>query len=360
MRRVGAALAAGAAALVLAAPAAAHPMPFSTLDVHLHPDHIEAALTAHVFDLGHELGVAPPERLLDPAEARLRTYALTALLAPRFTLQADGKALAPRWSPPEVVADRQALRLPLRFERGAPAVLAVQADLFPYDRNHQTFVNVYEGDRLVTQAIVDRTHPRAEHFAGSGAGIAAVVRRFVAAGVHHILIGADHILFLVGLLLLGGSLRRLVLLVSAFTIGHSITLSLAALDLASPPASVVEPIIALSIVFVGADNLLARRGARDLRPLFALVFGLVHGFGFAGVLRETGLPARGLGWALFSFNLGVEIGQLLVVVVVATGLAALRSRSERAGQNLARAGSVVVAAAGVFWFIERVFFGGTS
>ena len=111
-------------------------------------------------------------------------------------------------------------------------------------------------------------------------------------------------------------------------------------------------------MFVGADNLLARRGGRDLRPWIALAFGLVHGFGFAGVLRETGLPGSGLGWSLFSFNLGVEIGQLLVVVVVSSALAALRARSERAGRQLAVAGSVVVAAAGAFWFIERAFFPG--
>ena len=83
-----------------------------------------------------------------------------------------------------------------------------------------------------------------------------------------------------------------------------------------------------------------------------------HGFGFASVLREMELPARALGWSLFSFNVGVEIGQLCVVAVVATALAALRSRSEAAGRQLAFAGSVVVMAAGAFWFIQRVFFPG--
>jgi hydrogenase/urease accessory protein HupE len=362
MYRPGVGLAAGATLLALAAPAAAHPMPFSTLDLHVSTGRLEAVLTAHVFDLAHELKVSPPDTLLDPTEAERRAAILVRLLAPRIVVEADGHLLAPQWLPPEVLPDRQSWRLPLRFlTAGAPAVIAVQAELFPYDGNHQTFVNVYEKGRLVTQAIIGRAQPRLEHFAGSGAGHFAVARRFGAAGVQHILVGADHVLFLVGLLLLGGRLRQLVVLVSAFTIGHSVTLSLAALDIASPPARYIEPIIALSIVFVGADNLLARRGDRDLRPLIALVFGLVHGFGFAGVLRETGLPSHGLGWALFSFNVGVEVGQLLVVLVVATGLAALRSRSERAGDKVALAGSVVVAVAGAFWFIERVFFsGGTS
>src|SRR5439155_10618992 len=101
-------------------------------------------------------------------------------------------------------------------------------------------------------------------------------------------------------------------------------------------------------------NLLVR-GGRDVRPWIALAFGFIHGFGFANVLREMDLPSRALGWSLFSFNIGVEIGQLLVVVSVASVFAALRSRSETAGRQLAFAGSLVVIAAGTFWFVQQVF-----
>jgi hydrogenase/urease accessory protein HupE len=94
------------------------------------------------------------------------------------------------------------------------------------------------------------------------------VRRFVPSGVHHILIGPDHLLFLVGLLLLGGSIRQLIAVVTAFTVAHSITLSLAALSIVTPPARVVEPAIALSIVYVGADNLMVH-GGRDVRAWIA-------------------------------------------------------------------------------------------
>jgi hypothetical protein len=158
-------------------------------------------------------------------------------------------------------------------------------------------------------------------------------------------------------LLLGGGWKALVKIVTAFTIGHSITLSLAALDMVTPPPTVIEPAIALSIVFVGADNLV-RGGGRDVRALIALTFGLVHGFGFANVLREFGLPREALGWSLFSFNVGVEIGQLFIVLVVATALALVRRRSEIAGMRLASAGSLVVVAAGTYWFVQRVFFPG--
>ena len=185
----------------------------------------------------------------------------------------------------------------------------------------------------------------------------AVVLRFLPEGIHHILIGPDHLLFLVGLLLLGGTIRQLALVVTAFTLAHSITLSLAALNLVSPPAHIIEPAIALSIVYVGADNLLVH-GGRDMRAWIALAFGFIHGFGFANVLREMDLPSRALGWSLFSFNLGVEVGQLLVVVVVASAFAALRARSEAAGRWLVVAGSIAVVAAGTYWFVERVFFPG--
>jgi hydrogenase/urease accessory protein HupE len=171
------------------------------------------------------------------------------------------------------------------------------------------------------------------------------------------LIGPDHLLFLVGLLLLGGSMRQLLLVVTAFTVAHSITLSLAALNLVTPPARIIEPAIALSIVYVGIDNLMVGRG-RDLRVVIAFIFGFIHGFGFANVLREMGLPSRALGWSLFSFNLGVEVGQLLVVILVASALTVLRSRSETAGRRLAFAGSLVVISFGAYWFVERVFFPG--
>ena len=117
----------------------------------------------------------------------------------------------------------------------------------------------------------------------------------------------------------------------------------------------IEPAIALSIIYVGADNLLMGKG-RDLRAAVAFVFGFVHGFGFASVLREMDLPSRALGWSLVSFNVGVEIGQLAVVLAVASALALVRSRDEAAGRRLAFAGSIAVIVAGSYWFIQRVFF----
>jgi hydrogenase/urease accessory protein HupE len=360
------------AALCMPRAADAHPTPFSYLDLRLQNGSLEGALVAHIFDLAHDLKIEPAERLLDPAIATQQSRAIVELFARRLSIAADGRTLTPQWSDAEVVSDRQGLRLRFTVHLdSAPGILSVNALMFPYDPQHQTFLNIYDLSRrsaaetdsakaeteALSQAILDRGRTRFEYYAGTTQGTFAVVRRFLPAGVHHILIGPDHLLFLVGLLLLGGTIRRLTVIVTAFTIAHSITLSLAALNIVTPPARIIEPAIALSIVYVGADNLLIR-GGRDVRPWIAFAFGFIHGFGFANVLREMDLPTRALGWTLFSFNLGVEIGQLLVVAAVASALAALRSRSETASRQLALVGSVVVMAAGAFWFIQRVFFPG--
>src|SRR5262245_25142450 len=358
--------------------ASAHPVPFSYLDLRLDGQGVTGTLTVHVFDAAHELSIDPPDGLLDAAVAAGRASALQALLASRLSLDAGGDPLRIGWGALDVLPDKQSLRLPFGVEPGSnrgqtavkpgsnwgqtrvrPPILTLNVAIFPYDPKHQTFVNIYEDAALRQQVILDASRASFEYFSGSPRGTAALVGRFVAAGVHHILIGPDHILFLIGLLLLGGTIRRLALVVTSFTLAHSITLSIAALNLVSPPSRLVEPLIALSIVYVGVDNLMVR-GGRDVRVWIAFTFGLVHGFGFASVLREMDLPARALGWSLFSFNLGVEIGQLLIVVVVASAVAALGRRSEAAGRRLVFAGSVVVVAAGTFWFVQRVFFSGGS
>ena len=343
--------------LLVQTPANAHPVPFSYLDIRLQPGTIDGTLVVHVLDVAHDLSIAPAERLLDSAYGATQFGAVTRLMDERLRIAIDGRRTPIEWLRLEPAAERQSLRLHFRIPaQRTLASMQVAGSLFPYDANHKTFVNVYEGGAL-TQAILERSKTTFEYFAGTRQGTFAVVRKFLPSGVHHILIGPDHLLFLIGLLLLGGTFKRLLLIVTGFTVAHSITLTLAALNLISPPASVIEPAIALSIIYVGVDNLLVRKG-RDLRPWIALAFGLVHGFGFANVLREMDLPSRALGWSLLSFNLGVEIGQLLVVVAAAGVLAGIRAWNPEVGRRVAVGGSVAVIAAGGFWFVERVFLSG--
>jgi hypothetical protein len=337
-----------------ARPVDAHPAPFSFLDLAIREDGVHGTLSLHVIDVAYELKIDPADRLLEPAELARARERVVALLEPRLRVAADGAATI-EWLGMEPAADRHAVLMRFRIPAARPGALRVRAHMFPYDPVHQTFVNIYEGSELRQQLIFNATSAEYVYYTGTTQGAFAVMRTFIPAGVHHIMIGPDHVLFLVGLLLLGGSWLALLKIVTAFTVGHSITLSLAALSIVMPSPRLIEPAIALSIVFVGADNLVRGTG-RDVRAWVALVFGLVHGFGFANVLREFGLPGQALGWSLFSFNAGVEVGQLGVVLLVASALEIVRRRSHALGHRVAWAGSIVVIAAGTYWFVERVFF----
>lgn len=355
----------------------AHPAPFSYLDFHFDSSGVTGTLVIHDLDAAHDLNITAADTLLDPAVAGRARDVLVALLSPRLSLLFDGRAVTVAWGGIDVVPDRQSVRLAFSVAGAPPARMNMQAYVFPYDPIHQTFVNIYENGALKHQAILDASRQTLEYYTGTTQGRVAVIRTFVLSGIKHIMIGPDHILFLIGLLLLGGSFARLALIVTAFTIGHSITLSLAALDIFSPPSRYVEPLIALTIVVVGADNILVLRPfdsrsvrasgahdalaqgeASDIRAGLAAVFGLIHGFGFASVLKEFGLPQAALGWSLFAFNLGVEAGQLAIVSVVASTLALVRRRSERLAARVALAGSIGVILAGLYWFVERVFLTG--
>jgi len=185
-----------------------------------------------------------------------------------------------------------------------------------------------------------------------------VARHFLAAGVEHIFLGYDHIAFLIAIILWSSRLWPVVKAVTAFTIAHSITLSLAALDVVRLPSMFVEPAIAASIVFVAVENFTTREPAERWRETF--VFGLLHGFGFASALQELGLPKDKLITALAAFNGGVEIGQV-VIVTAAFGLLPavdrrLTSEASKPTRNarLVHAISFTIALLGCYWFVARI------
>jgi HupE / UreJ protein len=182
--------------------------------------------------------------------------------------------------------------------------------------------------------------------AGGGRGLAG----FVALGIEHILTGWDHLLFLLALLLRGGGLLAMVKIVTAFTVAHSVTLSLAVLDVVVLPGRLVEAVIALSIAAVAAENLFARPSVAR-RWMVSSGFGLVHGFGFSSALRDLGLPAHGLLLSLFGFNAGVELGQALVVAVAVPALVLLRRTSWET--RMIRGASTAILVVGLALFVER-------
>ncbi len=200
-------------------------------------------------------------------------------------------------------------------------------------------------------AVADGANPGT-----SGATVSAgsVFVRYLWQGLLHILIGFDHVLFVVCLLFASTSFRRLLVVITAFTIGHSITLSLSALDLFTLPDTLIEPLIALSIAYVAVENLY-RRG-KDVPYLYmtTLAFGLIHGFGFSYVLRdEVGLPTQALLPALFSFNAGVEIGQIAIVAICFPLLALVRGREWYPNFVRVVSGGTLVLA--VYWLVTRIF-----
>ena len=347
---------AAALGCLLTAVVHAHTLPLSHVVVRADDHGLEVTIEAPAIDFAHDLPQVTPDTLLTPAGADAHKDQIAAIAATRFKVQVDDALLPLTLLGAESLKDRMQLRLRLGYAWvRAPVRLHIECRLFPYDARHQTFLDLYRNGTLVRQAIFDRDTTQIDDVAAARQQTVDVVRRFVIEGIHHIAIGPDHILFVVGLLLLGGTVAQLLRVVTAFTAAHSITLALATLGIVTPPARIVEPMIALSIIFVGVHSLLADRGSRDLRLAFAFAFGLIHGFGFASVLREMELPRAALGWSLLSFNLGVELGQAGIVLTVAPALALLRRRRAQVADHVVAAGAFGVICAGSFWFAQRLF-----
>jgi hydrogenase/urease accessory protein HupE len=186
-----------------------------------------------------------------------------------------------------------------------------------------------------------------------------VAKTYFALGVEHILFGFDHLLFVLGLLFLVGNWKRLVATVTAFTVAHSITLAAATLGFVQVPQTPVEAAIALSVMFVAAEILHADRGQPGLTArapwVVAFVFGLLHGLGFAGALREVGLPQLDIPVALLFFNVGVEAGQLMFIAAVVAALSLVSRLSRGRAQVLIRTpAAFVIGSLAAFWVVQRV------
>lgn len=188
-------------------------------------------------------------------------------------------------------------------------------------------------------------------------GTAAVVVEYFGLGFRHLISGPDHLLFVLGLVLLVSGLRRLLWTITAFTLGHSITLSLAVLGFVHVPPAPVEALIAASIVVVAAElarSVTGEAPGRAVPILLASSFGLLHGLGFAGALAQIGLPADEIPLSLFAFNLGIEAGQLLCVGLVLTSAAALRRLPIRWPAVTQLAPAYTIGSLAVLWMLERL------
>jgi hypothetical protein len=286
--------------------------------------------------------------------------ALPDLVAGKIAIAADGRACAP--TPGTVIPpppDRGTVVVVVDYACAAPVgELAVRDDLFDaLGADYHTLASferagggaeqfVFQPDRRETRVRIAAAGAESEPIRSSlGVGLA-----FVGLGIEHILLGFDHILFVIALILRGGRFASLLAIVTAFTIAHSITLALAVLEVVSIPARVVEPVIALSIAYVAMENMVMRHQA-SRRWAVSFVFGLVHGFGFAGALAELGLPRQGLVPALIGFNLGVELGQALIIGILLLPLLWLQRFAWRG--RAVTAASAVLLVAGLALLVDR-------
>ena len=234
-----------------------------------------------------------------------------------------------------------------------PSAVFVAFDLSPFELFGQTYTNlvkVVAGDRI-QQAIVSLDNRRQQFLLAEEPPLRAQLGQFTLLGIKHIFLGYDHIMFLLALIIIGGRLWSLVKIVTAFTIAHSVSLILATLQVVTLPPRLIESGIALSIVYVAAENFFVEGVGH--RWVLTFYFGLVHGFGFASVLRELGLPTKGLVLSLLAFNVGVELGQIAIVAVLFP--ITLWIAKQRFRRHVIVALSSVILCFGIGWFIERAF-----
>jgi hypothetical protein len=333
-------------ALLMALPALAHDPMLSGLRVIVGGGKTVVSVTTHI-------------SLLTEAEGKpLEPLAMDLAFRRRVRLRFSGTDFAPqktnllRDDPNDLVT----WQATLDKEVAAPEVLA---RLYPNDPSSKLVVSVLREGSLVQETVLDAAHPALLLSHEPPESRWQVFLRFVREGVSHIFGGPDHVCFVLGLLLLGGGLKTLLKTVTAFTLAHSITLTIAALGIWNPSPRLVEPLIALSIVAIAVENLRrispasrSWRGARG--EVFAFGFGLIHGFGFAGALSEVGLPQQALGVALAAFNFGVECGQALIVIAVAPALAKLADDKPTLHATLLKMLSMGIGLAGLWWFVTRL------
>jgi hydrogenase/urease accessory protein HupE len=328
----------------------AHDPGLSALELQVDEAVVRAQLSLSLQDAARAIDVdaistAPGRHEAD--SIRLASMAETSIElmrgATRLVGRVDGVTIA-----------RDGVSIRLTYAASGGSILAVQSRLV------ETLAGGHR--QLLTVKAADGTTIVQEMLGGGGRAATditvkvnreATARRFFALGLEHILTGYDHLLFLAGLLLGVPRLRGAAATATAFTAGHSMTLAASVIGVMHVPSRVIEPLIAASLVYVGIENV-ARPGSKA-RWVTAALFGLVHGFGFAGALRELGVGASGLavGVPLGSFNAGVEAGQMAVAIVLWPIIRAMRARPA-VHARLAPACSLLVALAGAGWCVARL------
>lgn len=363
-------------ALLLSASAWAHKPSDSYLTLRAAPDSGDIAVRWDIAlrDLDYVLQLdRDGNGELSWGEVRQREADIVSLANSRLALSTGGAA-CPWAAAQPLMLDKHSdgtyavLQMNARCASLAGELKARYSLFFDVDPTHRGLVQWVAPGSATGQALIFGTESAEQSLALQPAGAWQTLGQYLVDGVWHIWIGYDHILFLLALLLpavlvrreglwepapqLGGAVREVFKVVTAFTLAHSITLSLAALEVITLPSRWVESAIAASVIVAALSNL--RGGGESRRWVMAFVFGLIHGFGFASVLADLGLPKDALVLALVGFNVGVELGQLAIVAVFLPLAFSLRgTRFYRVG--VLKGGSVLVAMLAAWWLVQRLF-----
>jgi hydrogenase/urease accessory protein HupE len=344
--------------------ARAHEIGLTRVDVVFRRDHTYQidVLTAPQ-SLLNKLEVSanrPRSAFLSPPELERGLRAMTPELAKKIDVAFADQRMQPRIEilPIQIRNEYEPLFVTIRLTGDIPRNARAFTWRFGWSYSTYSIALQNEGGTAVRQWIEgeDRSapfDPAAEVLPPSRAQVA---RQYLLLGFTHIVPhGLDHILFVLGIFLLSTRLKPILLQVTAFTIAHSITLGLSIYGIVSASPRVVEPLIALSIVYVAVENI-ATSELKPWRVLIVFAFGLLHGLGFAGVLRDLGLPRSEFLTALITFNVGVELGQLTVIAAAYLAVASWARMKPWYRQRLVVPASVVIAATGAFWTVQRLFF----
>lgn len=297
-------------------------------------------------------------RQLDPAEFEARFREFWPAMAARIAITADGARLEPELTGVEIppVGDVEVTRASaIRFVAALPA--GAGSVVVGWDAGFGTLVLRQMGVAAPYDGYLEAgaVTPPIALTGGGQAGRFETFLGYIPVGFDHIVPkGLDHILFVLGLFFLSTRWRPLLGQVSAFTVAHTITLALAALGYVRLPGSIVEPLIAVSIVFVAVENLLTD-GLSRWRPLVVFCFGLLHGLGFASVLGQFGLPEGAFVPALIGFNLGVEFGQLAVITAAFALVGFWFGAKPWYRRVISVPASAAIALVGSWWAFQRVF-----
>ena len=349
-------------AICVGATAHAHQVNLSTARVESRPDRsgaVQVALKGSDADRLAGTQIYDSQRdLADPVKVAASAGPIAAYVNAHVSVAgADGKECAR--GAPDVAPDGDGVIVRITFScRDVAGDLAYRSTvLTASDKSARQVVLIGAGENA-PQALLDDARSTLT-ISAPAPSVWSTMQRYLVTGIEHIFLGYDHIAFLVAIVLWARRLMPVIKVVTAFTIAHSITLSLAALQIVVIPSAIVEPAIAASIVFVAVENFFSRNVDGRWRVTFA--FGLIHGFGFAGALQEMGLPANAVVPALAAFNIGVEIGQVAIVSIVVPALilldslfAADRNKPVRAAA-LVYTLSAVITVLGSYWLVTRVF-----